>query len=260
MGSEELEFLTVYTRFIRHWRLLAAAAVVGGLLGWFFSLIQPPVYEAKTSIEVSIDFSQTGNISPYNFDHSVGLIQGVFYLKNVLTRVSSRAVDRYATKITEGFTRQFGMQRRGETWVLSVRNTDPEIAAFLVDSWREVGFEELSRSREHAMNARVLQRYLDTLESCTFPPIIFPPVPSICQDNITVDESAVKVIQDRIQQELTDSYAIQPYLIFSQNPSAIVSVDAVMYQTKWLVIGGMVAGLGIAVLFLQYFKLKDKTE
>jgi len=254
MDSQELDFLSEYSRFLKYWYFLAIAAILGGVLGWLFSQIQPPVYDAQTKIDVTVDLAQTGNLSTYKYDQAVGAIQGVFYSTKVLSRVSELAEKSLPADYSANLYKQVGMERNAQTWILRIRDENPETAAFLVNTWLEVGFEELSQAREHSMNARSLQRYLASVENCPSPPEIEPPILPICQDYSTIDEAAVKEIQARIQDELAKGQAIQPYLIFNRHSPAGVPEEPVMYQTKWLVLGGMFSLFIVTILFLQFYQ------
>ena len=260
METQELAFLSIYNRFVRYWWLLAAAAILGGGLGWLFSRIQPPLYDARASLEVSVDFSQTGNISPFNLDHAVNTIQGVFYSSEVLSEVSRLTEERFPTVDVTEIRKNIAMERYGETWWLRVRDPDPQVAWFLVNTWRDISFEALGEAREHAITARYLDRYLINLEICQNPPNLNPPVPPVCDSNFMVDNTAVQEIQTRLKNELADSRTIQPYLIFSLNSPADVPTQPVMYQTKWLVIGGMLSMFLITILLAQFLPVRTQVE
>jgi hypothetical protein len=254
----ELHLLARYVRFVRFWWLLAVAAIMGGGLGWLFSQFQPPIYVAKASLEVTVDFTQTGNLSPYNLDIAVGAIQAVFHSPAVLSQVQSRASDELPGVNTDQLSKQIGIERLAETWILRVKNTDPLAAAVLVNLWQDIGYQALIQARQHALNAQELRRYLLAAETCPSPSALDLTVPVICRDGITIDPAGVKETQDLIQRELASSYAIQPFLLFSQNSPAEIPEEPVTFQTKWLVTGGVLVFFLIAAGILQFYPLREE--
>jgi len=221
------------------------------------SKFKAPLYDAKASIIVTVDFEVTGNISPFNLDHAVGSIQGVFYSNDVISRVQAQAVRDLSQTEANFQLDQFVMERYSETWLLRVRNSDPRVAAILVNLWREIGFDALIKAREHAVTARILQQYLEVLENCPPAPFVKPSVPPICQDGNELDEAALLEIRNRITQELDESHAIQPYLLLSLNNPAEIPSDPIQYQDKWMVLGGMLSFLVLGILVLLFIPIKN---
>jgi hypothetical protein len=256
MDIKEINFLPVYIRFFRYWWVPAVAAILGGSFGWLFSRTQTPLYEAKASIVVTVDFTQTGNLNAYNLDMAVGAIQAVLFSPDVLSQVQTLAMQRWPGFIIDDFIKNIGVERINETWILRVRNSDPEAAAILMNLWLDIGYQGLLDAHQHANTVKILQRYLNSLENCPPPPVIDIFVPPVCRDPFLIQLSKIHEIQNHIQQEMAKSYAIQPFLVFSRLGRVTIPEEPVMYQTKWLVTGGSLSFFLLAVLSLQLLPIK----
>jgi uncharacterized protein involved in exopolysaccharide biosynthesis len=260
MELADLKFLTYYTRHVRYWWCLAFMAILGGGLGWAYSFFQVPQYDAKTSLIVTVDYSQTGNLSAYNVDRAVGTLQKYLLSADILTKVSSQILGELSPEAQKELNKQFAIERLGDTWNLRFRNTDRKVAADMVNIWLETGYQALIQARQHAITAQILQRYLYAMYSCPPPPVIGFAVPPVCQDTNALDPLALSVVNEQIQQELALSHAIQPYLIISKNSPAEIPDKPVQYDRKWFVLGGMLSFFCLAVGSLPLLQIRRQTR
>lgn len=251
MGAEELDFLKQYRRFVHYWWLLVLVMVSGGIAGWVFHRLKPPVYEAIAPIQITVDFNQTGNITPYNLDQAVGVVKAIYYSEAVLQQVVREAqiagipinVDHLLDSVT--------LERMGETWNLRVRQVNAHNAALLAELWRKAGFSALQEAHAHAVSAAELQRYLRLLANCPPPPAFSASVPPICKDSYTIDADAIAVIEEQIASELAQSKAVNAALVFGMDEDVVTPSLPVMYDVNWLVLAGMVIGFGFYLVIVQ---------
>ena len=260
MVQSEPGLILTYQRYTRFWWLIVLGMVIGGSGGWVFSQAQPPMFDARRRITVTIDYTQTGDLIAYNLDMAVGSIQSVFYSSPVLEQVVEKAKEWNNAVTVDSFSKAILMERYGEVWDLGVRDANPSQASQFVNLWAEIGIKALTEAQSHARRAQILRRYLATLEYCLPPPIFEPALPPICQDAYRLDLSAIQVIQERLEKELSQSYAINPALLFSLHAPAEAPVEPVIYARKWLVLAGMLAGFLIIILLIPILPLRTPGE
>jgi hypothetical protein len=125
----ELSPIEEFYAVIDRWWLIVLLMLLGGGFGWVFHRFQPPVYETKASFVVHIDFSQTGPLTEFEQDHTIGAVQSLLISFPVLEQLSAEAVSR-AVQVEElGYGSSIFLERRQYNLQMRVRNPDPKQAA-----------------------------------------------------------------------------------------------------------------------------------
>lgn len=155
---DEFDPVASFEHLIRNWWKIVLTAVIGGLLGLTFSMLQPPMYESEVIFHTSIDFTQI------NFENLVGhygepvvwsqfeedLALQVFQrvLKHQLgeTFFYSQTLD--PSMEYETFRKDWQLERYLGQWVIRFRHTNPEIARDVVSFWAEKGYAALLAAQE----------------------------------------------------------------------------------------------------------------
>jgi hypothetical protein len=257
MESPELELKNQAARIYGRWWVLALAVILGGLLGWGVHILRPPLYESKTRMVVTFDFSQTGNLSPYNLDQAVGAIQAIFLSGNLLNEVIEQAGHSELNLQLSDFSKMIRMERMNESWFLRVRDTDQDRAAVLVDVWAKKGYRELSEAHFQALKAEILKKYVRALEYCPAMPGIQNAIPAICF-RIYAYGLEDEALLEELQQALKLSRGINPSLMISPPEMVPSTEEPVMYLRNWMILAGMVAGALIGTFFLLGFPYRPK--
>lgn len=151
---------------IRRWWLVSGLVVIGGLAGWLIFLFQPPVYEARASILVTIDFSNTGYLTQFEEDLMMDAVGNLLRAEDVAGRVATEARQQGINLDAKSFKTASSVERRLGTWELRIRRSSPEIAMRLANIWAEAGYSVLSDAYQHAVLAKIQAGYLNSLESC----------------------------------------------------------------------------------------------
>lgn len=249
MDTEELGYLALYKTIRRSWWIFPLAAVCGAFIGWMISKILPPQFYASTSLVVTVDYSQTGNLSAYNLDLAVGAVQGIFFSGEVLDEVVSIVREDGIQINPQELFNRISMERYNDIWVLRVRYNDPVIAAKLANTWAEVGFNQLLDARSHAQTARILRKYLNALENCPDPPVSIPSIPAICLDAYRLKNGEIAEIQAAYEAELSQARSIQSALLFSLNNPATPPSQPINHASAWLILSGSLVAFMASILF-----------
>lgn len=151
---------------MRRWWLVSGLTVIGGLLGWLVFLLQPPVYEARAGILVTIDFSNTGYLTQFEEDLMMDAVGNLLQAEDVTGRVVAEAQRQGIELDMGGFKASSLIERRLGTWELRIRHSSPQTAMLLANIWSTEGYSILSEAFQHAVLAEAQIRYLDSLEGC----------------------------------------------------------------------------------------------
>ena len=66
MASSDFSPLEAFNLALRRWWLIAIFRPVGGLLGWGFSRLHAPRYDAQALLVINIDYQQYPMLRPKN--------------------------------------------------------------------------------------------------------------------------------------------------------------------------------------------------
>ncbi len=141
----EFDPIEHFQDYLRHWWLILAAALLGGLVGFLFSRMRPPLYEAAATFMVQVDvkyLTETEN-DLYYVDMALASVEGALTSNEVLNHVSQE-ITRLGQQ-TPGWELlpNTTIERRHAYWDLRLRHPDPAFAQRLVNLWAEAGYQAM---------------------------------------------------------------------------------------------------------------------
>jgi hypothetical protein len=251
MALKEFTPLEIFEYTWQRWWLVVALILAGGLFGYAFQFVQPPIYEAAASFVVTINFTETGNLTQFEEDHAVGaagnLMLSIVVIDQVLLDVQALGLDLDEADLREIFF----LERRQERWDLIVRHRDPETAAALANIWAERSHEALVQAYGHARQAHYYQYYLNGLKGCLGAETFAPQAPTLCSElTIAEIQERIEVLEPMFDHEMWASRAIIPSLLIELSQKASVPEAPVSHRTNLLVLSGSLLGF-IAGVFLS---------
>jgi len=142
-----LEFSPIehFNRVIRLFWVLLAAALIGGLAGYFFSRAHTPIYEANAIFSVNIDLEKVPQkpLELYDEDLALATTQAVLLSPSVTGAVLADAARLgYPMDLTQLIAAS-SIERRLAFWVLRFRSTDSSFAQTLVNLWADYGYQTM---------------------------------------------------------------------------------------------------------------------
>lgn len=240
---EEYSPLETFRKAVRLWRLVALLSFAGGALGWGFTYLQPPIYEAKAVIVAQIDFTQTGVLTELEQDQAMGAVLALFVSTPVLQAVMEDAQAEQIPLVGLGYEQNLFLERRRSNLNLKIRDRDPQVAARIANLWAENAYQALLESHQHALNARRIQQMLSPYTGCPTPAPGETACPSL------VPEQERPALEAELNRELLASNGILPAMIFDLSQAASAPIEPVALRPDLLPLAGALAGflLGIAI-------------
>ncbi len=231
-------------RILRQWWLIALFTIWGGLVGWLIFQTRTPVYEAEAVFTISIDFTQTGELTQFEEDHAVSGILTILYSTPVLDQVLVEAHNQGIPVDLPGLLSQSSFERKQSRWMLRVRDRDPQRAATLANLWADATLTALQEAHRNALTAQARQAYLVFLQGC-----LAPATPGTGTEGVACSELDPAELPEEIdqtarelQQELADSQGIFPALVFDLAQRAHIPTEPVRYGLNSMIFAGAMIG------------------
>ena len=244
--SPREKVLTILT----YWWVVAAAAILGGLAGLGAYALKTPVYEAQVHIAIGIDFTRTGYMEQYDKDLALGAAAGVIYSTEVMQQVVDAARAENIPIDFDSLFKAATIERRSYEWILRVRFSDPDQAAFIANRWLDLGSLALDSAYQHALAADAIASYLDSLESCLEQVAVNAIVPVCPYNSISELQAGLSTTEEKFLVEKQAARGLFPGVTYQVNQRATPPQQPVLYGRNNLALAGLLIGLivGIAMV------------
>jgi hypothetical protein len=232
---------------LRYWWLIIFFMFGGALIGWLSLGYRTPLYQSQAVITVSIDFTQTGELTDIEQDLILVAAGDVIKSTQVIEAVVSAAEEWGIDVSISGFNESRHLERAYGRWLLILRHRDAETASSLANIWAETAYDAIGDAYEHALIADGLQNYQDTLSSC-LEQATAEMNDSICSD-LSLDEMQAEIERTSkvIREEREASLGILPATTFAFTEQAETPDKVILYVSNTLIFFGAVIGFILAV-------------
>jgi hypothetical protein len=160
MGAENWSLGDEIVGLLRRWHLLGAAALLGGLAGWLFALLLPPVYEAEALLSVSFN-TDAFYLIPDDYKHQqFSELEELTLSDMVLADTLARLDPASPLTVRELRERLDPRWRNAGAWQLVAKSGDPDEAEELALAWREAVLAHAADALAHAAEFNELNRLL----------------------------------------------------------------------------------------------------
>jgi hypothetical protein len=241
--TDELHFLAGYQRSLKRWWWVAGLIVLGAAAGFLVNTWQPALYEATATIEISMDYAQTGNLSDFNIDHGLNDAGALMWDFSNMEKISAGLQAQGVELQPLVISKMLYLERRQQHWLLIARAPDPNTAAAMANMWAEAGYQVLQTALGHARRAQILRRYLYQLKDCPDLPADEPNLPELCNQDFTTNWTAYETVQAQLDAEIAASKGLSPTVISGEPQPAAVPDNPVAYNRPWLMLAGALIGL-----------------
>jgi uncharacterized protein involved in exopolysaccharide biosynthesis len=247
MENPEFSPLDALERAFRRWWVIVLMTVLGGIAGWTFHFITPPVYEATSVITVNMDF-QNRQLTQYEEDFAFGAAGAIGTSDEVENQIVTQAKKNGIPIEIDQLQQQMFLERKQSVWELHIRNRDPEIAAELANLWAQNFYEALNAALVHANRADQIQTQIDAITgglSASGSSVFSPDY-----------QTTLTNLSDEHLREQQSSQGIISIMKFAQTGSAIVPQSPVLYRLAILVLAGACIGFVVSLWVAGSYKVQ----
>jgi uncharacterized protein involved in exopolysaccharide biosynthesis len=138
-----------FSRVISLWWIVLLTTFLGGVLGFVFFHLHPPVYEATATYIITLDlyrFPTLGvreDLIQYNEDMALNTTGGVLTSMDVLNNVTIQARNFGQSLTVNDLLNNSTIERKHDIWELRYRSQDPSVAQSIVNTWAKLGYQAM---------------------------------------------------------------------------------------------------------------------
>ncbi len=244
--------LLALERTARFGWLVVLCMLIGGLLGWVYKRIQPPLYESQVGFTVSYDLSNMGAMTQFEQDHVSGAVGDLLVATDVMQSVvddaRAQGIDLDLVTLKSISTHE----RMAQIWYVRIRHPNPVIAARLANIWGERANQTLKQAYQQGVKAQALQRSLDALEGCLTRSVQVEPAGGICslQSQPELQKQMAALEQPLVDAKLA-SRGVLPSLVLDWSERAQVAQQPTSLNQGLAVFVGALAGLVLSIWLIN---------
>jgi uncharacterized protein involved in exopolysaccharide biosynthesis len=153
MQSDEFSPYLYLNRLVDLWWIVAIAAILGGLLGYIFHGLHPPVYEATATFDVTIDLGRfpikdiREDMLQYNEDLALNTTKAILLSPVVLNQVVTSLNQQGLSIPVSVLVKNYTIERKHDLWELRYRHENPAIAQKIANLWADIGYQAMLSSQ-----------------------------------------------------------------------------------------------------------------
>ncbi len=149
MTAGEFSPYKYFTQIFNLWWVVFVAALLGGVLGYIFYQLHPPVYEATATYSVTIDLNRfplqttQEDLLQYNEDLAVNTTEGALLSPAVVTELLNQLQSKGMSLNIVDLDKNYTIERKHDIWELRYRNPVPQDAQTIVNTWAQIGYQAM---------------------------------------------------------------------------------------------------------------------
>jgi len=153
MNSNEFSPYNYFTRVTNLWWVVALATFLGGLFGYIFFQLNPPIYEATATYVVTIDLESfpiqdvPQDMLQYNEDMALNTTKAILLSPEVRQQVVSSVNELGISLTPEELIRNYTIERKHDIWELRYRSKSPQDAQTIAKAWADIGYQAMLTSQ-----------------------------------------------------------------------------------------------------------------
>lgn len=246
---------------IRQWWLIVVLMTLGVCGGLLAFQIQPPLYEARAEIALNVDLSRTGTLSDQNQDILINTTGRVMATAAIMDDLKQQAIQSGWLNPNQNPQRLFFIERRAESFVLRVQHRNPQAALELADHWSDLALRALEAASISALEASMLENYLDGLLTCLQQQSVHGVEARPCSfRNISELQQEIARTGAELKAARTNARGIIPGIRFTLIQPATLLPQPVQFQRVNYLAGGALTGLVLALLIIHLRLLEQVTK
>jgi hypothetical protein len=236
--------------------------IIGGLIGFSFSLINPPIYESSASFSVTIDYTQTGSLTDIQEDQAMRGVGSVLSSDKLISQTLNQLKDKSKKEISPtDFLANSYIDREDFRWTIRYRNSDPNITDLVVKTWANNSNQIIQEALSHSEVSSLLINTLNKMKDCLQGSNNGSPEQYCGYENSNSLMMSIASLSNRIQSEKVASLGLFNSLSVSLVNDSQQYPSIVLRQRNLLVLSGALIGLvlSIAASFITIIKRSSNT-
>jgi capsular polysaccharide biosynthesis protein len=254
MADPEFSPSEAMASIFSRWWLVVIMAVVGGVVGFGFHYMLPPLYQATASVTITMDFTQR-ELSQYEQDYAFNAAGAIINSTAVVDQIIDKSRMSGISISASDLKQQMFVEGRQSVWELHIRHHDPQAAAVLANIWVGVALDALNATLEQAIQVEQYQQQIASLQACLpFQPGVNQketnprPTPKECgRFSLKEIEAALNDWTEKLVQGKELTLGILPIMTFGLTGDASVPVNPVQYNQASLTLAGAAIGFVISL-------------
>lgn len=140
---DEFTLLALFFHLLKYWWIPVLAALAGGLIGFLFSRIHAPIYEAKATIIVNVDLDKVTTFPVERQDEELALynIQVALLATQTIENLMQAAAQQNVILDPATFLKNQTIERKLVFWEVRYRDKDPGTAQKIVNLWVDEAYK-----------------------------------------------------------------------------------------------------------------------
>jgi uncharacterized protein involved in exopolysaccharide biosynthesis len=242
----ELNVHQIGHRLLHGWRLILGLGLLGTLIGFGFSLLRAPIYEAKAVLGVNIIYGVSEELALVVEDRALSrvatLVLADATLEKTLGEIADNIRETRGWEESADLRASLRLERRLAEWDLVVVDPDPQIAAQVAQSWAEVTLDNFEEAVKHAWNASRLLAGGKFVVDCEEMWEDGEPIDvwqCVAVPNNVVEEH----LSEELQAEIEMSQGVLPNISYELLQSASPPTEPILWHRAGILLSGAIVGM-----------------
>ncbi|MRR31605.1 hypothetical protein EG834_15040 [bacterium] len=245
-------------KLVGQWWIIAAAMILGALIGLGTSFVFHPVYQAAFTVTTSVKLANNPEINEFMVDSAIFHIGDLAISQNVIDKVIEAEKSQGIDLTQADLIRISTIERQVTSTFIKIEWNDPQIAAQIANTWGMIFYSALQEGSRQAIIADELTKTQTILQNCLAGIAPVPPPAASC----TTSKSDLQALLDQNAEKIAAaknlSLGLYPQLTVDAYQEAIVPPSPMLRARGWLVTAGTAIGLILALIAIEVIDFPKK--
>lgn len=194
--KSDVFFVPAFLSMKKHQYLITVGMMlVFAMIGWFIGSIYKFPYEATSVLITNLEIVEDTNITEIMIDSQMELIRQLMYHPDITRAVLDHEAEHNNPLTLGQLEKKSVIERRLNSTLIKIRDTDPQIAKRIADAWAEAAYKRLSEAYPHAFLVSEAKWVITSIEDCLSDELVFET--NFCEE-LTVEKA--KLLIDEAKQ------------------------------------------------------------
>jgi len=261
MNASDFDYHPALVSFkqYRQWWIVAAAMILGALIGLGLSYLFPPVYEAVFKVTTNTRLTVDPNITEIMVNNSLLHVGELVYQPDVLNQVINEEKKQGINLTLNDLHRISSVERQITSTLLKIHWGDPQTAAQIANTWGKIFYSALQAGYQQAILADELSQVQTILKNCLAGTPVAADAQQPCGSSKSELEAAIAQNTEKIAKAELGSLGLYRELNVSEYQEAPIPTAPVRGERGWMIAGGAGIGFILALLVIEILNSPKKS-